>query len=123
MNHLPTVLLLAAALLAGCKATQEEKIKQQMTEAQHALTADERILAETNAKQFFDREFAVAKGEALTKVRGAWLECRPADSNSNGLVTCRGKVPKDGGGFEDVTRYCGYTPTLVGCSDVDMVRK
>ena len=103
--------------------TGEEKIKEQMVDAVHSLSADERVLAEINAKQYFEKEFPVANGDNIKRVNGAFLECRPSDSNFDGLVTCRGKVPKDGGGFTDVTRYCGYTKTLVGCSDQDTVKQ
>lgn len=120
-----TILALAAgfALSACAPKSNEDKIKQQMTEAVHSLNPEERVLAEINAKQYFEKEFPVVKGDSITKVNGAFLECRPSDSNFNGLVTCRGKVPQDGGGFKDVTRYCGYTKTLVGCSDQDTVKQ
>jgi hypothetical protein len=111
-----------ALSLTACVPTPEEKIQSQLTEAIHSLKAEERILAEINAKQYFEKEFPVASGDSIKRVNGAFLECRPSDSNFNGLVTCRGKIPKDGGGFSDVTRYCGYTKTLVGCSDQDTVK-
>lgn len=118
-----SAIAVSTLLISGCsKQTGEEKIKEQMTESVHSLTSDERILAEINAKQYFEKEFPVATGNAISRVNGAFLECRPSDSNFNGLVTCRGKIPKDEGGFKDVTRYCGYTKTLVGCSDQDTVK-
>lgn len=111
--------------LAGCETgSAEDKIKKQVTENVHALTADERPLAQTNAKSYFEKEFPVQTREgSLTKERGSFLECRPSDSNFNGLVTCKGLVPQLGGGFKEVTRYCGYRPELVGCSDEDTVAK
>lgn len=110
-------------LFAGCSAkTAEEKVDEQTSEAVYSLNAKERQLAEVNAKQYFEKEFPVASGDGFKRVNGAFLECRPSDSNFNGMVTCRGKVPKDSGGFADVTRYCGYTKKLVGCSDQDTVK-
>ena len=115
------------AALTGCgQQTLEEKVKANITESVHALKAEERQLAETNAKQFFNRSFPNGKdatGE-LTTAKGMWLDCRPSDSNANGLVTCHGIMPKMSGGFDDkATRYCGYRPELVGCSDEDTVGK
>jgi len=113
------------SLVACGKQTAEEKIQAAITTNVHALNADERQLAEINAKAFFNKEFPVtdkASG-ALSNERGRWLECRPSDSNTNGLVTCKGLVPNLGGGFKEVTRYCGYRPELVGCSDEDTVAK
>lgn len=115
---------LAASLLAACgQQTTEEKIKQQITENIHALSADERLAATTNAKQFFEKEWPQRRADGtLGRERGFFNECRPSDSNANGLVTCFGKVPLIGGGFGDVKRYCGYRPELVGCSDEDTVK-
>lgn len=114
--------------LAACgeKKTAQDKVTEHLTKSGsiHALTADERQLAETNAKQFFNRSFPNGKDAAgeLTTAKGMWLDCRPSDSNSNGLVTCHGILPKLSGGFDDkATRYCGYRPELVGCSDEDTV--
>lgn len=109
----------------GEKKTAQEKVTENLKSGTiHALTADERQLAETNAKQFFNRSFPNGKDAAgeLTTAKGMWLDCRPSDSNSNGLVTCHGILPKMGGGFDDkAARYCGYRPELVGCSDEDTV--
>lgn len=126
-----SLMLFAAALMAGVvcltacgSKTAEEKIAQQITQNVHALTSDERPLAQTNAKAFFEKEFPVqTKDGSLTKERGQFLECRPSDSNFNGLVTCKGLVPQLAGGFKEVTRYCGYRKELVGCSDEDTVAK
>ncbi len=118
---------IAASLLAACgKQSIEEKVKANITEGVHALTAEERQLAETNAKQFFNRSFPNGKDNAgeLTTAKGMFLDCRPSDSNANGLVTCHGIMPKMTGGFDDkATRYCGYRVELVGCSDEDTVPK
>lgn len=118
------VALLAASMTACAPKSAEEKVQDQISEKVHALTADERMLVQTNAKQFFEKEFPVQGSDgALTKERGAFLECRPSDSNFNGLATCKGLVPQFNGGFKEVTRYCGYTPKLVGCSDEDTVKQ
>lgn len=122
-----TVALVAVMALAACnKASIEEKVKQNITEGVHALSAEKRQLAETNAKQFFNRSFPNGKDAAgeLTTAKGMFLDCRPSDSNTNGMVTCHGILPKMTGGFDDkATRYCGYRPELVGCSDEDTVAK
>lgn len=122
----------AAALLAMCmvsacsRPSVEERVKKNITEGVHALSSEERQLAETNAKQFFNRSFPNGKDAAgeLTTAKGMFLDCRPSDSNANGMVTCHGIMPKMVGGFDDkATRYCGYRPELVGCSDEDTVAK
>lgn len=123
------IMLIAVSMLAslGCTpTTPEEKVKQQLGKV-HALTAEERQLAQTNAKQFYEKEWPVQRKNPdgtieINRERGFYLECRPSDSNSNGLVTCVGKVPQINGGFADVKRYCGYAPELVGCSDEDTVK-
>lgn len=125
MKTLTTAMaVLAAALMAACsQQTTEQRIQQQITERMHALTADERLAAQTNAKQFFEKEWPQQRADGTVgRERGFFSECRPSDSNANGLVTCFGKVPLISGGFEDVKRYCGYRPELVGCSDEDTVK-
>lgn len=115
--------LAAALLLAACGSqTAEEKIQSQVKDKVHALTADERPRANANAKTYFEKEFPVITNGARTNERGVFLECRPSDSNFNGLVTCKGQVPQLNGGYKEITRYCGYTPELVGCSDEDTVK-
>jgi len=122
-KHIVTVAVATFISLSGCSdKSAQEKIDEQVSEAVHSLTAEERVLAEINAKQYFEKEFPTVSGDTIKKVNGAFLECRPSDSNFNGMVTCRGKVPVDNGGFSDVTRYCGYTKALVGCSDQDTVK-
>lgn len=110
------------ALTACGSKTAEEKITEQVQDSVHALTSEERPLAEINAKAYYDKEFPVQKGDDLVNIRGRFLECRPSDSNFNGMVTCKGLVPQTRGGFAEVTRYCGYRKELVGCSDVDTVK-
>lgn len=113
------VMALAASLLAGCsEQSSEEKIKSQTAKV-YGLNADERAMAQTNAKQFYEKEWPISQEE---KARGFFIECRPSDSNFNGMVSCFGKIPKLNGGFDDVKRYCGYKPELVGCSDEDTVK-
>lgn len=122
MKKLFAVVVVLALSACGSE-TPEDKIKRQVTENTHALTADERPLAQMNAKAYFENEFPVMKDGAMTKERGAFLECRPSDSNFNGLVTCKGIVPQLNGGMKEVTRYCGYRKELVGCSDQDTIAK
>jgi hypothetical protein len=120
-----SIAIVASALFTqGCsQQTNEQRIQEQITQKVHALGADERLQAQTNAKQFFEKEWPQKKQDgSIGRERGFWNECRPSDSNANGLVTCFGKVPTLGGGFEDVKRYCGYRPELVGCSDEDTVK-
>lgn len=119
------VALFVSLVLVACGKTADEKINKQINENIHALTADERPLAQANAKAFYEKEFPVHQDKTgpLTKERGSFLECRPSDSNFNGLVTCKGLVPQINGGFKEVTRYCGYRKELVGCSDEDTMPK
>lgn len=122
ITHTLFALAIAAGLAACGKQTAEQKITRQVEDSVHALTPDERTLAQTNAKAYFEKEFPVDRAGRLERERGAFLECRPSDSNFNGLVTCKGMVPQQAGGFKEVTRYCGYMPKLVGCSDEDTVK-
>lgn len=115
--------LMAAAVLSACSKTAEQKINAQVSEGVHSLTADERPRAQANAKAYFEKEWPVLVNGQRTAERGVFLECRPSDSNFNGLVTCKGQVPLFQGGFKETTRYCGYTPALVGCSDEDTTSK
>ena len=121
------VAMLALAVSAGCgKKTAEQKVQETVSNV-HALTADERTLAEINAKKYFEKEWPVQRKEAdgsivLTKERGALVNVRPSDSNFNGLVTTVGMVPQQNGGFKEVKVFCGYKPELVGCSDEDTVK-
>ena len=116
---LGTLAITVVSCIGG--ASSEQKVTAQLNKI-HALTSDERGLLQTNAKAFFEKEFPVVDGADIKKVRGTFLECRPSDSNFNGLATCKGLVPQVKGGFQEVTRYCGYQPVLVGCSDEDTVK-
>ena len=124
MKQIIIAVAIAAALTACEKQSAEDKIKAQVQDNAHALTADERPMAQANAKAYYEKEFPIKnKDGSLGRERGAFLECRPSDSNFNGMVTCKGMVPQMDGGFKEVTRYCGYRKELVGCSDVDAVAK
>jgi outer membrane murein-binding lipoprotein Lpp len=118
-----SVAVAAFALSACGQKTAEQKVDDQTSKV-HALTAEERQLAENNAKQFFNREFPQMQAEGkMGSARGVWLDCRPSDSNWNGLVTCHGMMPLVNGGFNDkAVRYCGYTAKLTGCSDEETVK-
>lgn len=120
------IMALAFGLSACSEQSVEDKVKANITKGVHALTSEERLLAETNAKQFYNRSFPNGQDTAgeLTTAKGMFLDCRPSDSNANGMVTCHGIMPKMKGGFDDKsTRYCGYRPELVGCSDEDTAPK
>jgi len=120
------IIAVVLALTACSKQSNQEKVLANITEGVHALSAEERQLAETNAKQFYNRSFPNGQDTAgeLTTAKGMFLDCRPSDSNANGLVTCHGIMPKINGGFDDKsTRYCGYRKELVGCSDEDTAVK
>lgn len=112
--------------LAGCsKQSAQDKVSDNLSNGVHALTPEERQLAEVNAKQFFNRNFPQMQPDGtMGEAKGMFLDCRPSDSNFNGLVTCHGVMPQVKGGFNDkATRYCGYRKELVGCSDEDTVAK
>ena len=106
--------------VVGCGSppqTQEEKVKQQVSQNQYSLTADERQASQINGKTYFDKSWITADG-----ARGQLNNCRPSDSNSNGMVSCTGFVPQPGGSYKETKMYCGYRPEVVGCSDEDTVR-
>lgn len=126
LSILILALVSSVAFLAGCegevKKTQQQQVSENLKEAVYPLTAEERQLAENNAKSFFNRDFPNGKDKDgnVIMTKGMWLDCRPSDSNANGLVTCHGMLPKMNGNFDDkAIRYCGYRPELVGCSDED----
>ena len=101
-------------------ATSVAAVQANVEAAGHPLDADERARANANAKGYFEQEFPVVVNGSITKERGSFISCRPSDSVPvNGLVTCTGLVPQAAGGFKEQTRFCGYIPTLVGCSDVN----
>ncbi len=111
------MLTLITVALTGCgEKSGSEKLSQQLSSV-HALTDEERALANANGKAFFERPWAPAGGKA-----GQFIACRPSDSNFNGYVTCTGFIPQPDGTMPEVKRYCGYRPDLVGCSDEDSVK-
>lgn len=126
MNHSKKLSALLAALiftatLAACgKADPGANVDKAITSGVYALNAEERQLAETNAKQFYNKQWPAKGGDMKP---GIWTECRPSDSNTNGLVTCSGFIPSQTQDvMATVTRYCGYRKELVGCSTEDTVR-
>lgn len=103
--------------LSGCSPkTTEQKIESAIKENQHALTADERAMAAANASQYFEKAWTISEGR-----RGQVTNCRPSDSNANGLVSCFGILPAPGPvGYQPESKiFCGYRPEMVGCSDKD----
>lgn len=104
----------ALSVTACSKQTPQEKIQQQLDENVYSLTAEDRQRAAINAKSYFEKEWSIANNQ-----RGMLNECRPSDSNANGMVTCAGFIPTQSGTFTEQKRFCGYTPKLVGCSDKD----
>jgi hypothetical protein len=123
-THMKLMIIAAMTVMCAVAAcgqkTADEKINEQIKDKLHSLTAEERLMAETNAKQFFNKQFPAKDGEMKP---GVWTECKPSDSNFNGLVTCSGYVPSQVKDIMDVvTRYCGYTKDLVGCSTEDTVK-
>jgi hypothetical protein len=112
-----SLLTLFAITLSGCgEKSAEDKVKEQASKV-HALTEDERALANANGKAFFEKPWAPAGGK-----QGQFISCRPSDSNFNGLVTCSGFIPQPDGSMPEIKRYCGYRADLVGCSDEDTVK-
>ena len=116
-HSLSLLAAMATLTLAACgEKSSADKVEAQLSKV-HALTDNERALAEANAKRFFEQPWAPAGG-----TKGQFIGCRPSDSNYNGLVTCTGFVPQANGSMPEVKRYCGYRPDLVGCSDEDTVK-
>ena len=111
------VSLIGATILTGCgPKAPEDKVAAQLA-LLHPLTAEERNLAQANAKNYFNQEWLPAGGK-----RGQLINCKPSDSNHNGLVTCNGYIPNAAGTFNETVMYCGYLPALVGCSKEDTVK-
>lgn len=117
-----TLIALAALTLAACakEETAEQKIQAQVKDKMYALNADERLMAQANAKNYFEKAWPGPGG--APKV-GMFTSCRPSDSNFNGLVSCFGFLPNQQTDvMVETKRYCGYRPDLVGCSDEDTVK-
>lgn len=121
------VFLMIGLMLAGCGSKSAEDKVKETTSRVYPLNADERSLAAINAKTYFEREWINA-GNA----RGQFINCRPSDSNFNGMVSCTGMVPQPNGTptevaagavkYAELKMYCGYKPELVGCSNEDTVK-
>jgi len=121
MKHTLTALFLTALFLAACTdgPTAEQKIQAQVKDKVCALNADERLMAQTNAKNYFEKAWP---GRGAPKT-GMFTSCRPSDSNFNGFVSCFGFLPNQQNDvMVETKRYCGYRPELVGCSDEDTVK-
>lgn len=116
-----SIIALVGVALVGC--SEPKTVEQKITESQekvYNLTPEERNLAKTNAKAYYEQPRVEAGGRV-----GSLVECKPSDSNANGIVSCYGMVPKpdkinnDGTttpqGFVEEKRYCGYRPEKVGC--------
>lgn len=117
MNKMFFVLSACLVLTAcGQQKSNDQKIAEQ-TGKVYALNDVERNMASINAKQYFEKEWLPAGGK-----RGQLINCRPSDSNFNGLVSCSGFVPKPDATFAETKMYCGYKPELVGCSNEDTVK-
>ena len=114
-------LALSAAAIMGCDGkSKEEKIQEQITEKQYALTADDRARLTANAKQYFEKAWVIADNKV-----GQLNNCNPTDSNANGLVSCVGFVPQAAGvnpPFKEVKMYCSYRPEVVGCNPEDKIQ-
>lgn len=114
---LTAIVAVSAALLSACgQQTNEQKVAAQTSKV-YALTDAERNMASINGKQYFEKEWLPAGGK-----RGQLINCRPSDSNFNGLVSCNGFVPQPNGTFAETKMYCGYHAGLVGCSNEDTVK-
>ena len=113
--------VLAGYFVTAC--AEPKSVEQKIEDSQakvYNLTPDERNMAKTNAKAYFEQPRIEASGKT-----GTMTECKPSDSNTNGLVSCFGMVPKpdkinsDGTvvpqGYVEEKRYCGYRPEKIGC--------
>lgn len=118
MKSVISILILAVAfMLTACgNESSDDKVKDQTSKV-YALNADERNLASSNAKSYFNIEFINANN-----AKGQFLNCNPSDSNFNGYVTCNGLLPMPNGTYKETTMYCGYKPELIGCSKTDTVK-
>ena len=117
VSKVALVMSLAASVLIGCsdEKTADQK-KAEQTSKMYNLAAEERNIAEANAKSYWNREWIEAQNQ-----RGQFVSCRPQDSNFNGLVTCTGMRPQPNGTYKETTMYCGYTKEIIGCTNEDKV--
>ena len=120
-------LAIVSMALSAWACSEPQSAKQQVDRKigqVYNLTAEERAMALANAKKFFEQPRPDAENQS-----GYVAECKPSDSNKNGLVSCYGMIPKqyvinDDGtkvarGFEEQRRYCGYVANKVGCQRDD----
>lgn len=116
MKKMIAVSMLLLLFVAACSSSPEDKVKDKMKQM-HPLTSEEQLKAENSAKQFFNKDFPAVGGVK----KGMFQECRPSDSNFNGLVTCLGYIPNQRHDIMDMaTRYCTYSADMVmGCSNED----
>lgn len=117
--------LMLGVILSACseQKTAQQKVSEAVagSSSNYFLTGEESIMAEGNAKAFFTKPWPTRKPDGnMTEVQGYASECRNSDSNANGLVTCTGQIPKIEGGYDRVTRYCGYRKGINGCNDKDV---
>lgn len=116
-------LLLGLTLLTitsvGCtQKTAKESVDDQLQNV-YPLNEKERALADANAKKYFEKPWPVQDAEPK---QGTFINCRPSDSNKNGLVSCNGYVVNTRGQLVEKTVYAGYRPELVGVSNEDTVK-
>lgn len=119
LNFVAAVVAIAA--LAACsQQTAEQKVTANTSKVYY-LKPEEVQLADIKAKQFYNKQWPQKQQDgSVGQTPGFFTECRPSDSNANGLVTCHGKVPNINGGYNDVDRYCPYRPNMAGgCNDQD----
>jgi len=119
---IPTIIalsLLSVSILScGKPPTATEQIQKNLSNV-YPLTDEERALADANAKKYFEQVWPVNQGEPK---QGKKLNCRPTDSNKNGLISCTGYVVNLKGEYVEKTVYAGYRPDVVGVSDQDTVQ-
>ena len=113
------VLVVAVLTLSSCSSNKsaQEEVNEQVSKV-YALTADERSLADANAKKYFEQQWPTNNGESKP---GKFIACRPTDSNKNGLVSCDGYIVNVKGELSNKRVYAGYRKDLVGVSDEDTV--
>lgn len=112
--------------VSGCgkQETTQDKITRNISSGSgaYSLTMEEQQAAVVNATQYYNKGWPQTQTNgSVSQVNGYFAECRNSDSNANGLVTCMGKVPKIEGGWDNVTRYCGYRKDFTGCNDKDVI--
>lgn len=109
-------LALAVVLTACNSGTPEQQIKRQESLVK-VLTPEENALAAANAKAYFEQMWPTNEGKDK---KGKFINCRPTDSNANGLVSCSGYVVDTDGVLQTATVYGRYFGQ--GVSDQDTVK-